>query len=80
MSEDFTLSVADIQRATDLGLNRLRRLFTNAPPSIPAPSMKRGISPRLYRLSDVLPVLRRHRKWSSDMERSLIHFSQCKDS
>lgn len=79
MPETFKVSVADIQNATNFGLYRLRSLFADAPPSIAAPVSDRGAAPRLYRLSDVLPILRGHRKWSADLEAALLLHLQTKD-
>lgn len=79
MPDDFILSVADIQNATNFGLYRLRKLFANAPPSVAFPISERGAAPRLYRLSDVISLLRSHRKWSADLESALIHHLQSKE-
>lgn len=80
MREHFIVTIADIQQATDFGLYRLRGLFTEAPPSVAALMRDRGAAPRQFRLSDVLPRLCRHRRWSIDLEVALINFLKAKDT
>lgn len=79
MFEEYTVSIDDLQSATSFGRYRLRNLIGRSSPSIAAQTKERGAAHRLYRLTEILPRLREHQRWSEEKEAALLNYIFAKE-